>query len=118
MSRSLRQNKERNQRVRQAREQLTIVHESILALHEALKSGDKDTQQLLALTTGLDALLRRQDRLQRVIEHARNPPQVRPQESANPAATAELAAELVRRGLLPSARAGLDLPPANGPEGG
>src|SRR5690242_2458366 len=55
MSRLWRQNKERNRRVRQAREQLVIVHESILALHAALKSDDKEPQQLLALTTRLDA---------------------------------------------------------------
>jgi hypothetical protein len=78
------------------RKHLLTVHESMLALHEALKSGDKDTQQLLALTTRLDALLRHQDRLQRVIERAREPQQ----ENAKPrAADAELIAELERRGL-------------------
>lgn len=99
MSRLWRRKKETNQRVRQARQQLTIVHDSIVALHEALKSGEKDSHQLLALTTRLDALLRRQDRLQRVIERAREPRGQ--QENAKPRATvdAELIAELERRGL-------------------
>jgi hypothetical protein len=43
MRRVWRQNKERNQRVLQAREQLAIVHESILAVHEALKTVDENT---------------------------------------------------------------------------
>jgi hypothetical protein len=48
-----RQNRERNQRVRQPREQSAIVHESILANRAALNSGD-NLQQLLALTARLD----------------------------------------------------------------
>jgi hypothetical protein len=97
MSKLWRQNKERNQRVRQAREQLAIIQESILAIHAALQTTGKDIQQLLALTTRLDALLRRQDRLQRVIERAREPQQ----DNAKPRAAvdAELIAELERRGL-------------------
>jgi hypothetical protein len=91
MSRLWRQKKEMNQRVRQAWEQLAIVHESILAIDEALRTSHSDPQQGLALTTRLDALLRRQDRLQRF--------QAPQKQAVEPPATDfDLAAELLGLG--------------------
>jgi hypothetical protein len=74
-----------------------------MALRVALETASKDSVWLLALVTSLDALLRRQDRLERVIEcaKARAPDQA-------PKATATLDSELVTkfvRGLLPAMEA-------------
>jgi hypothetical protein len=93
-----RERKRQRKAVENAQKQLAIVHDAITALHGALESAGKDLQQVLAVTTRLDALLRRQDRLQRVVERAREP-QRGQQENAKPRATAELIAELERRGL-------------------
>jgi hypothetical protein len=77
--------------------QLTIVQESILALRMILETATKDPVQLLCATNRLDALLRRQDRLQRVIESA----QVQKRAAKTfVRANSDLEAELVRRGLL------------------
>jgi len=48
----------------------------MLPVDTDLKNGDKEFQQMLALATRLDALLRRQDRLEHVIERgqAQAPP--------------------------------------------
>ena len=92
-----RERKRQRKAVENAQKQLAIVHDSIIALHGALESAGKDLQQVLAVTTRLDALLRRQDRLQRVIVRAREPQQENAKSRA--AVDAELIAELERRGL-------------------
>jgi hypothetical protein len=79
------------------RKQLAIVQACIVAIRAVLETASSDPVQVLALATRVDALLRRQDRLQRVIESA----QVQ-KRAAKTLVTrnSDLEAELVRRGLL------------------
>jgi hypothetical protein len=97
MSKGWRERKRQKKAFEVTQKQLTIVQESILALRAVLETATKDPVQLLCATNRLDAILRRQDRLQRVIESA----QVQKRAAKTfGRANSDLEAELARRGLL------------------
>jgi hypothetical protein len=92
-----RQRKRQKKAVEVTRKQLAIVQECIMAIRTVLETASNDPTLLLAVATKLDALLRRQDRLQRVLELA----QMTNNQAAEAAAVnSDLKAKLAIRGLL------------------
>jgi hypothetical protein len=107
MSKGWRERKRQNKAVDVTQKQLTIVQESILALRAVLETATKDPAQLLCVANRLDALLRRQDRLQRVIERVQTRASHHQTAESLATANAELEAKLARRGLLTFKKDGL-----------
>jgi biotin carboxylase len=104
-----RERKRKKNAIELTRKQLAIVQECITAVRTVLETASNDPSQLLTVASKLDALLRRQDRLQRVIESA--PSRSFQEQAAKPAtANAELEAKLAQRGLLTFTGGALGVP--------